>query len=155
MDYDDNDKDILLNKIMQLKNEFVLKNGKVMFNPNLLQKSDRNIYAELSNLLDYKNLDIIIYNYLEEKRKYKDLEYYDEVTVFAKANYERSISELHKVLEEEDVIPILEKWFFIYENEFNYNNLLADNEVDNQVISDDWAIPEEEWEMNEAKKRKH
>lgn len=155
MDYDDNDKDILLNKIMQLKNEFVLKNGKVMFNPNLLQKSDCNIYAELSNLLDYKNLDIIIYNYLEEKRKYKDLEYYDEVTVFAKANYERSISELHKVLEEEDVIPILEKWFFIYENEFNYNNLLADNEVDNQVISDDWAIPEEEWEMNEAKKRKH
>ena len=155
MDYDDNDKDILLNKIMQLKNEFVLKNGKVMFNPNLLQKSDRNIYAELSNLLDYKNLDRIIYNYLEEKRKYKDLEYYDEVTVFAKANYERSISELHKVLEEEDVIPILEKWFFIYDNEFNYNNLLADNEVDNQVISDDWAIPEEEWEMNEAKKRKH
>lgn len=155
MDYDDNDKDILLSKIMQLKNEFVLKNGKVMFNPNLLQKSDRNIYAELSNLLDYKNLDRIIYNYLEEKRKYKDLEYYDEVTVFAKANYERSISELHKVLEEEDVIPILEKWFFIYENEFNYNNLLADNEVDNQVISDDWAIPDEEWEMNEAKKRKH
>lgn len=155
MDYDDNDKDILLNKIMQLKNEFVLKNGKVMFNPNLLQKSDRNIYAELSNLLDYKNLDRIIYNYLEEKRKYKDLEYYDEVTVFAKANYERSISELHKVLEEEDVILILEKWFFIYENEFNYNNLLADNEVDNQVISDDWAIPDEEWEMNETKKRKH
>lgn len=153
IDYDE--KDILFNKIMQLKDEFILKNDRVIFNPNLLQKSNRNIYAQLSNLLGYKNLDRIIYNYLEEKRKYKVLEYYDDMTVFAKANYEKSISELHKVLEEEDVIPILEQWLFIYENELNYNNLLDDNEVDNQIKYDDWDIPDEECEINEIKTRKY
>lgn len=152
------EKEILLNKIKQLSNEFVLKNNNIVFNPSVFRNFDKKVCEQLSTLLNYKDLDRVIFKYLEEKRRYKMIEFYDETNVFEKKRYESACEQLEKVLTEadDDMIDILNKWFLIYENQQDYNNFLdSKDEIDKQVQYDDWVIPDEECEKDEQKTRRY
>lgn len=151
------EKDLLLNKVKQLKNELILKNDRVVFNSDLFgRRFNRGVYEQLSTLLNYKDLGKVIFTYLEEKRKYKMLNFYEEVNVFAKKNYEQACSALDKILDDEDVINVLNQWFMIYENEQNDNNMLdGQSEIDKQIEYDGWDIPDEKCEEDEQKTRRY